>query len=251
MGGNPNGWGCHPFSFRTRDTKLNHYHLQLSIYRRVLNTLYYPGRFTDELLLLNFIPAEPEAYYVYWMKPMDLDPLWNLYLPWRREAAVHRHFSLITPLVPYIPDTDPRCWAGPTYCTRIPEAADADPDEWNAVWTQKAVTSPNYPKLPASEFWSHPNRRWFGTTTPDIYASYEEHLLNSPALLHQLKTLAGKTLWCWCGGKDDRCNCEALVKWSNLLAADAFVLPPLPLSLPLVQEADSILMMPAIKDEAF
>ncbi len=247
--------------------------MQLSIYRRILNTLYFPGRFTDELLLLNFVPKEPEAYYLYHMTPMDLDPLWNIYLPWRSDAAVHHQFPIVSPYVPYIEDSDPRCWDGPTKCTRLPRRDFLDPLLLDtAIWTQKAVTSPGYPPMPASDLWSHPNRRWFGTPTPDVYASYEEHLLNTPSLLRQLPTLIGRSLWCWCGdGPENRCNAEALVKWANLLDAGAFTLPPLseaeqmllqqqgPLppkkrkqqEIATATAADSILTMPVIKDEAF
>jgi hypothetical protein len=76
---------------------------------------------------------------------------------------------------------------------------------------------------------------WFGTPSPDVYPSYEQHLLNSPSLLVRLPELVGKELVCWCTKDTDRCNCEALVKWSNLLEAGAFSLDTLPRPPGLVQ----------------
>lgn len=228
VAGNPRASGTHPFSYLMSDTKYSHYRLQLSMYRRILNTYYFPGRFVDELLLLNFRPSEPEAFYEYIMDPLDLDPLWAL-LPWNPDDPRHKQFPPpTTSLVPYIPDDDIRCSLGPTTGARL-QKGDALPEGY--VWTQKACKSAGFPRLEQSP-WAHPSKSWFGTPTGDIPASYEAYLLNNLPLLHQLPELVGKKLVCWCYDPDkDRCNCEVLVKWANLYATGAFELPPLHLEM--------------------
>ncbi len=223
VAGNPKGFGTHPFTCRTPDTKFNHYRLQLSIYRNVLNRLYFPGRFVNKLLLLNFRPKEPDAFYTYEMEPLDLTTLWAL-CPWSHEDPRHKQFPMAATLVAPIPDDDPRT-KGSTRSIRLPRDVTTLP--LDVVWSGGKYAKLPYPTVPDSE-WKHPTRTWFGEPTPDIAASYEEYLLNNAILLNKLPELESKRIacWCWENGKN-RCNGEVLVKWANLLANGAFTLPVL------------------------
>jgi hypothetical protein len=223
LAGNPNANGIHPFTQQLEDTKYQHYRLQLSIYRWILNKHYFPNRFSNKLLLLNFRPSEPDAFFEYWMEPLDLTNLWAL-CPWNPDDPRHRLFNMGPTLIEPIPDTDPRC-KGSTVSQRMPRGDTIEPD---MVWTQGKYEKPGFPIVPDS-IWKHPTRKWWGNpTAADIAATFESYLLNNAKLLHQLPNVIGKKVLCWCfpDGKFG-CNGEVVTKYANLLNNGAFKLPPL------------------------
>lgn len=233
--GNARGSGIHPFTATTPDTKLAHYEIQLGAYWHVLNTLYYPGRMEACVVLLNFRPSEPAEFRVYWLAPpRDMTALWAL-LPWLSDDPRHVQFSSTDVanrlLMAPVPDTDPRCSAGPT--TRC--SAPSLPTPPDVVWTgalypsKRARTQavrdgiPLRYDLPES-IYKHP-WSWFGAPRPGAYEYYEQHLLSNAVLLASLPQLVGKRIACWCRSAEQRCQADVLVKYANLYHCGAIALP--------------------------
>lgn len=199
------------------------------MYRHILNTWYFPGRFMAKVLLLNFVPLEPEAWYEYWFVPPDMAPLWALF-PWRKDDPRHLQFPMDPNiLLPYVSDQDPRVLAsgGPTTRVRIVRDPVLPP---NVIWTQRACKTKGYPSIKEASIWAHPTCSWFGCPTPDVYPRYEEYLLLNAKLLRLVPSLVGKQLACWCNADNpkERCNADVLVKWANLFAQGVWSLDDLP-----------------------
>ena len=217
--------GIHPLTATTPATKLNEYKFQLSFYYYILNTWIFPGRFSRRACLLNYRPAAPDEYDVYWFDVMDLTAFFahlpfRAADPWHQLPAPARDTS--PALIPLFAPDDPRAAAGPTTRARIDRGAALPAD---AVWSGAAVKSAGYPALERSP-WCHPTARWFGEPGPHVAASYEDHLVRSADLLRRLPDVVGKRVLCWCPRTAAHaCNADVIVRYANLLHAGAFALP--------------------------
>jgi len=219
-GGDPNSTGTHPFTKTMSGSKLSHYRFQLSFYRDVFNRLYWPGRFSKRMLLLNFRPDYPDGFYEYWMDCLDMKPFFDL-LPWKKDDPRHV-LPLADTLVPRFPDSDPRC-IGPT--TRIAKPRDVSVLPGDVVWSGKAYTK-FPPPLPASP-WANPIYH-FGDPGPEVAPTYETYLLGNRDLLARLPEVIGKKVACWCKTEETKCSADVIVKYANLYHHGAFTLPALP-----------------------
>jgi hypothetical protein len=223
--------GRHPFTVDMADSKLNHYLIQLSLYKSVLERKY-GVEVEDELVLLNYRPSQPHEYYIYKLKALDLAPLFAL-MPWDVNDPRHSYFAGDT-LVPRIAPDDPRC-VGPT--TRVPAPMGKLPDDM--VWTGALYPSAkaraeldakiqarkergeSYDDLvlrrdyPASPF-QHP-WRWFGAVPRGAAGYYERYLLNNTALIELLPWVHGKRVCCWCASPDQICHADIIVRYANAL----------------------------------
>jgi hypothetical protein len=220
--GNPSEKGIHPFSRHMPDTKQNHYLFQLSFYRHVLNTFYWPGQFEEKMLLLNFVPLQPDGFYTYWIQqPLDMRPFWTL-LPWRHDDP--RHLGPI--LIPKFDSNHAGC-QGPTKRIRKPWNVPELPP--NVIWTGHAYDNKDKPpRLPESEF-KHPWKKWYTAEPPrGAFEFYEQYLLNNYELLTKIPDLVGKELACWCREPHYKCQADVLVKYANLFYHGAWQVPPPP-----------------------
>lgn len=233
VAGNPRGFGMHPLTAGTPDTKLEHYRIQLGAYWFVLDRHYYAGQMEPRALLLNFRPSEPDQFYAYWIDTLPgMCPLWDL-LPWQPDDPRHTAFAPgrgAPLLVQPVPDADPRCCGPTTRC-----AAPALPTPADVVWTGAMYPSakaradaqragkPLRFDLPDS-IYKHP-WRWFGPPKAGAYEFYEQHFLGNSVLLATLPELVGKRIACWCKSPDERCQADVLVKYANLYHHGAITLP--------------------------
>jgi hypothetical protein len=228
--------GYHILTYDTEHSSLNVYKMQLSMYHAMLSRWYlqHTGRkLKQEILLLNFNPANVEGYEVYAFDAMDMTPYLEL-MPWNASDPRHNDLSwamqwvqskLLIPLLPFVPlpkspEDEEVVVESSEICTSYHRYVMGTTLPTGFIWIgydypgKKArEENPKLPFMPASQ-WRHPIF-WVGKPPISQYAIYERHLLSSEVLLSQVHTLYGKTLVGW-GYDDDPYNyARVLMKYAD------------------------------------
>lgn len=208
--------GTHPWSAAMPDTKLAHYRFQLSYYRWLLvRLLAADGRaatstVSTAMILLNFRPDEPEAFYRYDLEALPTMDELMAHMPWDEHDPWHRP-PAPTPLVPGVTDADLAA-AAAVETRRLVGMPPKGPLPLDVVWTGKAYCKNGY-ELPDSPWKAQ--EHWFGPPPAHIPSHYEQYLRGARALLVALPLLVGKRLACWCREEQQRCHADVLVRYAN------------------------------------
>lgn len=216
--------GVHPLTKAWPECKLLKYLLQLNMYTTMIEDSSPEYTATHglihTLLIVNFPPDKPNVYELYRVARLPtMKPFFGLF-PWTSTSLVHmttqpeRDF-----FVPRLEPNDPR-GEGPTRLAFMGRDVVLHPqrDSWVGDEWKKAPYD-----LEPSPFAPPKDMRTYRDSNDEerslAIRRYEAWLLTNPSKLRMLvPDLFGRTLYCWCRGKEaDYCHARVLWRYTNAL----------------------------------
>lgn len=236
--------GCHVSTVHMPNTKLSHYLVQTTIYRKIARrrTFNEWPPFAKKVILYNFNPNTPDLYETYDYPPLDLKLFFGM-LPYKLDDPRHTDYSVLSTVVPrFLGTLDPRqtktrrvaikpgmwkdldvAWVGRVYPAlnskkNTNDLMVAALEKGNVVEARrvfvdledkrKRYTLNNSP-------YHHP-WYWMSGKDPDpagCNSYYEWWLLNNPRCLAMLSLYVGKRITCWCPETSKSCHADILVRY--------------------------------------